>query len=75
MRTACSLTASRSIPRGMRGRGACMASHPMHGREVCVAGGGMHDTLATPTPHPREQNDWQTGVKTLPCRNFVAGGN
>ena len=24
---------------------------------------------------PREQNNWQTGVKTLPCRNFVAGGN
>ena len=25
--------------------------------------------------HPLcEQNDWQTGVKTLPCRNFVAGG-
>ena len=23
---------------------------------------------------PCEQNDWQTGVKTLPCRNFVAGG-
>ena len=24
---------------------------------------------------PREQNDWQTGVKTLPCRNFFAGGD
>ena len=24
---------------------------------------------------PCEQNDWQTIVKTLPCRNFVAGGN
>ena len=22
---------------------------------------------------PCEQNDWQTGVKALPCRNFVAG--
>ena len=22
-----------------------------------------------------EQNDWQTGVKTLPCRNYVADGN
>ena len=32
-------------------------------RVVCVA-----DT-------PCEQNDWQTGVKTLPCRNFVAGGS
>ena len=26
------------------------------------------------TPH-HEQNDWQTGVKTFSCRNFVAGGN
>ena len=26
------------------------------------------------TPLPREQNnDWQTGVKTLPSRNFVCG--
>ena len=24
---------------------------------------------------PYEQNDWQTGIKTLPCCNFVAGGN
>ena len=24
---------------------------------------------------PYEQNDWQTGVKTLPCLDFVAGGN
>ena len=28
----------------------------------------------TETSPPCEQNDWQTGVKTLPCRNFVAGG-
>ena len=27
------------------------------------------------TPPPREQNDWQTGVKTLPCHNFAADGN
>ena len=27
----------------------------------------------TETP-PYEQNDWQTGLKTLLCRNFVAGG-
>ena len=26
-------------------------------------------------PSPCEQNDWQTGIKTLPCRNVVAGGN
>ena len=24
---------------------------------------------------PCEENDWQRGVKTLPCRNFVVGGN
>ena len=24
---------------------------------------------------PCEQNDWQTDVKTLPCRNYVADGN
>ena len=30
----------------------------------------MHAGIHT----PREQNDWQTGVKTLPCRNYVAGG-
>ena len=24
-------------------------------------------------PPPHEQNDWQTGVKTLPCHNIVAG--
>ena len=23
---------------------------------------------------PCEQNDWQTGVKILPCRNLVADG-
>ena len=26
-------------------------------------------------PSQCEQNDWQTGVKTLPCLNFVGGGN
>ena len=25
-------------------------------------------------PAPCEQNDWQTPVKILPCRNFVADG-
>ena len=34
---------------------------------VCLGVSGRHP--------PCEQNDWQTGVKTLPCRNFVAGGN
>ena len=25
--------------------------------------------------HPSLQTEWQTGVKTLPCRNEVADGN
>ena len=33
--------------------------------------GGLHGTHAPPC----EQNDRQTRVKTLPCHNFVAGGN
>ena len=36
---------------------------------VSVQGGGcLPDT-------PCKQNDWQTPVKILPCRNFVADGN
>ena len=41
----------------------------------CLPGGvclGEHRRDTTPTP---EQNDWKTGVKTLPCRNYVAEGN
>ena len=45
-------------------------------------GGGVHTPLAdTPCPlyagththihTPCEQNNWQTGVKTLPSRNFI----
>ena len=32
---------------------------------------GLPDRHPLPTC---EQNDWQTGVKTSQCRNFVAGG-
>ena len=32
-------------------------------------------TVRCSSLYPREQNDWQTGVKTLPCRNFIADGN
>ena len=41
---------------------------------VCPGGsvGGWGSARQTP---PGEQNDWQTGVKTLPCRNYVADGN
>ena len=41
-------------------------------RGVCL-GGVCPGVCVADTPC--EQNDWQTGVKTLPCRNFVAGGN
>ena len=34
---------------------------------VCVPRGGLPDTPLW--------TEWQTGVKTLPCRNFVADGN
>ena len=62
MRTTRSLTASRSIP-GVCMAGGCVAGG-MHGRGACVA------CIHAPA---REQKDWQTGVKTLPSSNFVAG--
>ena len=45
---------------------------------VCLGVSAQGDVWQTP-PRPEadtpcEQNDWQTGVKTLPCRNFVADG-
>ena len=76
MRTARSLTASRSIGGGMHGRGhgwwegVCMAGCTwrgrawwggMHGGGVCMAGGVWH----TCPPHPRGQNSWYTLVKTF----------
>ena len=44
--------------------GGCLA------RGMCAPGGGV-----CPGGCPCEQNDWQTGVKTLTCRNFLADGN
>ena len=54
----------RTVPcSGARGRG-------MSAQGVSAARGGcLADT------YPCEQNGWQTGVKTLPCRNYVADGN
>ena len=52
----------------MHGDGGCAC----RGGGACVAGGGGVCMAHTP-PHC-EQNDWQTGVKTLSCHNFVAGG-
>ena len=34
----------------------------------CLPGGCLPDT-------PPQWTEWQTGVKSLPCRNYVAGGN
>ena len=51
----------------------------MHWAGGCLPGGGVCWGVSAQGcvcgRHPLcEQNDWQTGVKTLPCRNFVAGG-
>ena len=45
-------------------------------RGVCGGGGLLPWGVCVPdTPSPREQNDWQTGIKILPCRNNIADGN
>ena len=45
------------------------------GGGVCVSQHALRLTPSHPhPPPPREQNDWQTPVKILPCRNFVADG-
>ena len=47
---------------GSAGRG-CLPSEGVCPESVCPGGclpGGVH--------HPVKQNDWQTGVKSLPCR-------
>ena len=36
---------------------------------------GVTDTHQTRGRHPLLWTEWQIGVKTLPCRNFLAGGN
>ena len=43
---------------------------PGRGR-VCL---GAYPSMHWGRHPPREQNDWQTPVKILPCRNFVADG-
>ena len=46
--------------------------------EVSAQGGvclGVSAGGVSRHPSPCEWNDWQTGVKTLPCRNYVADGN
>ena len=41
----------------------------------CLPGRGSTQGIVWKTPPlPCEQNDWQTGMKTLPCRNYVTDG-
>ena len=44
-------------------------------RGVSVQGDLCPGGLPDRDPPPSEQNDRQTGVKTLPCHNFIVGGN
>ena len=79
MRTARFLTVSQQAlrigegvcPRGCLPRGGCPGGVP---GVVCLVGvcpGGVSAQGGLPTSLWTE---WQIGVKTLPCRNFVAGG-
>ena len=43
-------------------------------RMVSIRGGGCIPACTEADP-PREQNNWQTSVKTSPCRNLVADSN
>ena len=83
MRTARLLTASQhALPRGgvcipaCTGQGGVCPGGSAQGSlpRGCLPGGCLLGGWQTP-PTPCEQNDRQTGVKTLPCRNFVEGGN
>ena len=54
----------------MHRAGMCVSQHALSrgvsARGVLQRGRGVHE-------HPPLWTEWQTGVKTLPCRNFVAG--
>ena len=47
--------------------GVCLGVSALNG---CLSKGCLPRGVST--RQPREQNDWQTGVKTLPCRNYVS---
>ena len=49
-------------------------SAPVQGGICLPGGGGVSAPVHAGIHPPCEQNDWQTGVKTLPCRNYVADG-
>ena len=45
---------------------------------VCPGGclpGCVYPSMHWGSPPPHERNDWLTGVKALPCRNFVVEGD
>ena len=58
--------------KGIVARGRCVADTPSSPADTCPG-----QTLAGQIPPWADTlwTEWQTGVKTLPCRNYVAGGN
>ena len=66
-----------------RMRTARFSGHIRRGSAWGIPRGVHHLGVYTPPAHcvlghthlPCEQNNWQTGVKTLPSRNFVVGDN
>ena len=63
----CVSVLGRCLPKGVSAQGVC----------VCPGVCGRHPPgpeADTPPPTPL-WTEWQTGVKSLPCRNLVAGGN
>ena len=59
------------------GEGVCLGACVSLG-SVCLeggVGGGVFAQGVSTQGKACERNDWQTGVKTLPCRNYVADGN
>ena len=55
------------LPRDCASRGCASQG------DVCP--GGVYPRMRWSRHSPSEQNDWQTPVKILPCRNFVADGD
>ena len=67
-----------SLPGGCLLRGVSSQEVSSQGvsaaRGVCLPRGEGVSAQGVWQIPPCEHNDWQTGVKTLPCHNFVAGG-
>ena len=55
--------------------GGCFWGMCFWGGGGCLSRWGVSQPALRQTHPPREQNDWQTPVKILPCHNFVADGN